>query len=213
MAGLLLLSSGGEFQKGNETADLYILGQVEGTVVIVAGTSQTARHGQIWFEGLGAKEVKTYWPEQPDEGAAHQSLETARLIYLAEAEPEAYRQNAALWKALEEARKAGATIAGAGGGAMVLGETFYDARLNQLATGRGILPGTAIVPHFNGSGRKWADKILALKTPPYLIGLDERVAIIGDGNDWQVWGRGWITLYRQGRPAKYQGGQPFKLAI
>ena len=34
----------------------------------------------------------------------------------------------------------------------------------------------------------------------------------GRGNDWQVYGRGWITIYRQGKPYKYQGGQPFKMA-
>jgi cyanophycinase-like exopeptidase len=120
-------------------------------------------------------------------------------------------QNNNAGAALKAALARGAVVGGVGGGAQVLTEYIYEPVEGQIQPGLALVPNAVFVPHFNGAGRKWVSAIRSALPQALLIGVDEKVAVIGQGNDWLVYGRGWITVYRQGKPFKYQGGQPFKL--
>ncbi len=227
MAGLIILGGGGEFQKGNEQADQHALQQAGGanaSVLIVptaggadGGIPMASRNGVNWFRSLGAEKVEALplanraEADQPELAAR---LTGANLIYMAGGNP-AYLLEAlkgsACWAAMREALANGAVVGGASAGAMVLMEHLYDPEGGQVRPGLGIIPNAIFAPHFNSFGRKWVSKIQTALPQALLIGVDEKVSIIGRGNDWQVYGRGWITIYRQGKPYKYQGGQPFKL--
>jgi cyanophycinase-like exopeptidase len=223
MAGFLVLSGGGEFQKGLEQADQFALQQAGGkeakVLIVTAGANGTAsaNSGLSWFRGLGATTVETLaLPDHTgaDREAAPAQLAGATLIYLAGADPiPLYEtlQDSRAWAAIRQAFAGGATLVGANAGAMVLMEHLYDPGSGKVRAGLGMFPNTIFVPQFNGPGRKWAAQVQKSVPQALLVGIDEKVAIGGRGNDWQVLGRGWVTIYRQGKPYKYQGGQPFKM--
>lgn len=230
MAGLILLAGGGEFQKGNEVADRYALEQAGGLdapVLVVptaggadGGVPMASRNGVNWFRQLGGRNVEALPLSnraEADDPALARRLASARLIYMAGGNPvyllEAL-QGSACWAAMQEAWQNGAVLGGASAGAMVLMEHLYNPANSTVRAGLGLLPGAAFIPHFNGFGRQWVDKLKAALPEGLIIGVDEKLAIIGQDNDWQVYGRGWVTLHRQGQPPnKYQGGQPFKLRV
>ncbi len=218
-----MLNGGGEFQKGQEQADLFALQQAggkEAKILILAdgeGGIPAAGRGANWFRSLGATNAQAL-PLVALTGADQpqliEKLAGANLIYLAGDNPAALLetlQGSPGWEAIRQAFAGGATLAGANAGAMVLMEHFYDPATNAIRPGLGLFQNTIFVPQFNGPGRKWIAQVQKAYPRVLLIGVDERVAIGGRGNDWQVFGRGWITLYRQGKPYKYQGGQPFKM--
>ncbi|HEX2910348.1 MAG TPA: cyanophycinase [Chloroflexia bacterium] len=226
MTGLIVLAGGGEFEKGYETADRFALEQAggpEAPVVIVptaggadGGIPMASRNGVNWFRQLGGRNVEALplaTRQDANKSEIVQQLEKARLVYMAGGSPayllEALKGSAA-WEAMQEALNSGAIVGGSSAGAMVLAQYMYNPSTGEVIPALGLLPNTLFIPHFNTFGRKWVDKIQAALPDVLIIGVDEKVAIIGRGNDWQVYGRGWITLYRKGKPAKYQGGQPFK---
>lgn len=227
MAGHLLLSGGGEFQKGYEQAGLFALQQAGGNqasvVILTTGPNgpALAEAGKNWFRSLGATTVETLFLEDPGETARPESvsrLAGANLVYLADGDPadwlETLQNGPAvnpIWATIRGNFANGKMLAAAGGGGMVLMEHFFDASSNIIRPGLGLFPNTLFVPQFNGPGRKWVPQIQKALPQALLIGIDEKVAIGGKNNDWQVFGRGWVTVYRQGKPYKYQGGQPFKM--
>jgi len=169
------------------------------------------------LRGLGATTVETI--PLPDHAGANREdtaalLAGANLIYLAGNNPlilfETLHDSRA-WTAIRQAFAGGATLVGANAGGMVLMEHLYDPDNAKIRAGLGMFPDTVFIPQFNGPGRKWAAHVQKLVPKALLVGIDEKVAIGGRGNDWQVLGRGWVTIYRQGKPYKYQGGQPFKM--
>jgi cyanophycinase-like exopeptidase len=216
MPGFILLGGGGEFQKGQEPSDQFALQQAGGAAarVLIITSGPDSPQGVNWFRSLGASNPAAFSlaaSGQPDL-LAH--LAGANLIYLTGENPGsllAGLQNSNAGAALKAALARGAVVGGVAGGAQVLMEYIYEPVEGQIRPGLGLVPNAVFVPHFNGAGRKWVPAIRAALPQALLIGVDEKVAVIGQGNDWQVHGRGWITVYRQGKPFKYQGGQPFKL--
>lgn len=227
MGGLIILGGGAEFQKGNEQADQYALQQAGGPaspVVILptaggadGGIPMASRNGVEWFRSLGARHVEAL-PLTNRTDATNPELAArlvgAKLIYMAGGNPvhllEAL-EGSKCWEAIQAALANGAVVGGASAGAMVLMEYLYDPSSGKVRPGLGLVPGAVFAPHFNSFGKKWVPQLQAALPHSLLIGVDEKVAIIGQDNNWQVYGRGWITIYRQGKPFKYQGGQPFKL--
>lgn len=223
MAGYLMLSGGGEFQKGQEQADLFALEQAGGKEAVIfsvaagdGGISQ-ANNGARWFRSLGATNVEALALKDRTEADRPElagKLGRANLIYLAGNHPTLWLEtlrDSPVWAAIRQAFANGAFLVGSNAGAMVLMEHLYDPASGTIRPGLDLVPNTIFVPQFNGPGRKWVPQIQKALPQALLIGVDERVAIAGRGNDWQVYGRGWITIYRRGKPFKYQGGQPFKM--
>ncbi len=227
MSGLILLAGGGEFQKGNETADRFALEQAGGLdapVMIIptaggadGGVPMASRNGVHWFRQLGATQVEALPVsnrQEANDPALAQRLTSARLIYMAGGSPGYLLdalQDSLCWKAMQQALASGAIVGGSSAGAMVLMEHLYDPSSGQVRAGLGLVKGALFIPHYNGFGRKWVERLQAARPDAILIGVDEKVAIIGNADNWQVYGRGWVTIYREGHPVKYQGGQGFRL--
>ncbi len=221
MSGILSLAGGQEFQKGNESLDRYLLQQAGGfaaPVVVVAmdrpdRAAISVKTGQKWLTELGATQVEGL-ALSGDNLVTGPELAAARLIYLTDGDLNLYLASLAnrqLWEVIRQAFGDGAILAASGAGAMILMETVYQPANDGVYAGAGLLPGSILIPHFNNVGRQWATRI-GPQLPPdsRLIGLDEKVAMVGQELAWQVYGRGWVTLYQQGQPSKYQGGQPFR---
>jgi cyanophycinase-like exopeptidase len=140
-------------------------------------------------------------------------------------------------EALYTALKRGVLLTGASGGAMLMcARSFvmtpelseeasrvwetgappdWDPPMPPLLDCLGIIPRSFCAPHFNRLfATKWLEHGL-LPAGHSLIGIDEQTALISEGNtgsatssDWQVAGRGMVTLYQGDQMAgRYPSGE------
>jgi cyanophycinase-like exopeptidase len=231
MSGLVMLAGGGEFDKGLEAADREALLQ-SGTgitsptpalslVVAVASsprkTGDLLNDGTLWLGKLGAFRCEGL---AINDRLAANTAETAskivdaRLIYLVGGDPTyliAALENTVTLTAMRRAVANGAVLAASGSGAMSLAQYAYIEEEDRLVNGLGFVPDSCVIPYHSSKGRKWSKRLTELLPQAYLLGLDEKCAMIGYGNDWRVFGRGWITVYKGGKPRKFVNGQPFAL--
>ncbi len=229
MAGLLVLAGGAEFQKGMDAADKYLIEQAGGPdapIVILptaggadGGEGMAARRGTEWFRQMGGRKVEAVMVvdrKSANDPALAARIEQAKLIYMAGGSPgfllDSLRGSAA-WQAALKAWEGGAILGGSSAGAMVLTQQMYDPSSGGLVAGLGLVEAAAFMPHHNGFGRRWFDKLNGLLPGATMLGVDEKTAIIGNGNNWRVYGKGWVTVYRAGQPFKFVSGQPLKLTI
>jgi len=112
-----------------------------------------------------------------------------------------------------EAYNNGAVIGGSSAGAMVLCQHYYDPYTQSLVDGLNLLPQAGVIPHHNTSGRSWASRLADRLPGVLLIGIDEQTGTIDDAeaDRWNVYGKGTITLYEDGKPVTYRPGESFFL--
>jgi len=227
VAGLIVLAGGAEFQKGFEGADKFLIEQAGGPdapIVILptaggadGGEGMAARNGTNWFRQLGGRNVEAVMVvdrQSADDPALAAKIAQAKLIYMAGGSPIFLLnslQGSAAWNAALQAWQNGAILGGSSAGAMVLAEYLYNPSGGGVVKALGLLEAGAIMPHHNNFGRGWYDKLNAALPGKTLLGISEKTAMIGQGNDWQVYGKSWVTVYRAGQAAKFVVGQPFKL--
>lgn len=133
-----------------------------------------------------------------DPGLAAQ-VSGAGLVYLSGGDP-AYLattlRGTAVWAAIVEAWKAGASLAGCSAGAMALAALVPSVKGRGQAPvpGLGLLPQLRVVPHFDrlaaGKGPSLDRFLLAHDDGVVVVGLDEQTALIGGPEHWSVQGRG-----------------------
>lgn len=229
MAGTLLLAGGGEFQKGFEVADqtaLELAGAESGgigAVLVLAVASglrratEMAQEGSVWFTKLGAAISEglalTDHTEANDPANAAR-IAQARLIYLVGGDPAyipAVLRDSASLAAIQKVFAKGGVVAGSGSGAMALAQYLYHEEKNELIPGLNFVPDCCVIPYHTSRGRKWSKKLVELLPTAYVLGLDEKIAIIGADNNWRVNGRGWVTVYKGSKTRKFVSGQPFAL--
>ena len=106
-----------------------------------------------------------------------------------------------LWDAIVDAWRGGAALGGSSAGAMALGGwTLIRERMpgdskRRYGDALNLVPGIAVLPHFDTFGKAWVDS--ALERAPAgttLVGLDERTAAVWTQGVWQALGAGGVTL-------------------
>ena len=99
----------------------------------------------------------------------------------------------------------GAVIAGSSAGAMVLCEYYFDPVSSQVVKGLNLVK----------RGQDWAPQLKKQLPDIILIGIDEETGTLKDASqkDWQVYGKGKITLYHSGHIDEFEAGQAFDLEI
>ena len=120
------------------------------------------------------------------------------------------------WDAIADAwRDGGAALAGSSAGAMALGEwTLIRAGMSharrRFAPALRVVPGAAVVPHFEEFGEGWLPSLDAAKRGAVLIGLDTRTAAVWRaGVGWRAKGSGRVVVIRDGeRQVRTDGGRP-----
>jgi len=143
-------------------------------------------------------------------------------------------QGTKVMEVLLSARERGVLISGASAGAMMMGEqaivitpelledigkywesgapSEWDPPMPPLIPALNWLPQTIVAPHFDRPwfSRKWLDRDF-IPDGFTLIGIDERTTLARKANgNWEVFGFGSITLYKQGREiAHYAAGDTF----
>jgi len=227
--GYLLIEGGAEFGGGMREPDLKAIelaGGVDAPLRIIPTAAapdknheRAGNNGLRWFQSLGAKDVTTVpilSKIRADDKKLAQTLRDAKLIYMLGGFTHYLGQtlkDSLAYEAMLEAYQNGAVIAGSSAGAMVMCESYYDPSSRRLHQGLNFVPKSVVLPHHNTFGKSWAPSLLKKLPDVTLIGIDEQTGMINDGENgaWAVYGRGSVTLYRQGQVETHQTGTTFSL--
>jgi len=219
--GYLLLEGGSEFGGWMRKPDLRAIelaGGSDAPVRIIPTAAVPDRNhdnagafGTRWFEGLGAWDVFSLLlidkASANDEEIAMVLRET-KFIYMLGGFTHYLGQTlkgSLAWKAAVDAYNNGAVIGGSSAGAMVMCEFYYHHNEKKVYEGLNLVPNSLVLPH--------PPKLLKDIPGVTLIGIDEETGMIDDGENhsWNVYGRGEVTLYRDGKVEIYKVGESFSI--
>lgn len=193
----------------------------------------SAPEGDAVFERWGRMGLEHYaamgWPaavlpvrtradaEREDLAA---ELDRADLVYLSGGNPRflgSTIEGTALWRALGRALDRGAVFAGCSAGAMVASQSRAQARERRVGAswtfGLGLVPHVSFGVHWDRMARipglRWwvTSRIPA---SAWFVGIDERTAILGDGERWRVFGLGGATVVHEDERRTYRAGESFE---
>ena len=227
--GFILLEGGAEFGGQMEIPDrqaIEMAGGVDAPISIIPAAAapdnnhlRAGKNAAGWFQALGATRL-TVLPiidrASADDPELAGSLQHSKLIYLLGGFPRYLAEtlmHTRCWQAIQAAYNTGAVIAGSSAGAMVLCHNYYDPVTAQVLPGLGLVGGICVIPHHDTFGSDWAAFLGPLLADTILVGIDEETGIIDSapGGRWQVFGKGAITIYRNGQTEKYTAEQTFGL--
>ncbi len=135
------------------------------------------------------------------------AIVAANLVYLSGGQPDyLYRTLAgtACWDAIMGVLAAGGVVAGCSAGAMIFG-----ARATPFPWhgGFALLPGALILPHYDEIAPQMARLVKAIMAPRRaVIGIDGNTALVCTSAGGSVAGSGGITVWKNGRSARYTPG-------
>jgi cyanophycinase len=223
--GLLALVGGDEFNPGNEEQDRMLAvaaGPGPAFVVPTAAArqkpEQSVAHAKRWFRQFGVDLQELPVLKRTDARSAElaQGARAGGLFYLVGGDPgfvaEVLR-GSAVWAAMFEAWRDGAALAGSSAGSMALcSHTLVRAKWpnhvnRRPADALGLVPKTAVLPHFDTFGHKWVESAQAAAPDLCLLGIDERSAAVWDGTKWLAAGPGAVTVINRAKVARFTSGQ------
>ncbi len=225
-AGPLALVGGDELNPGNEPQDRVLIEAADGGPAFVVATAAT-RHGpdlavanaQRWFARLGLRvdELPATKRSHVSSPEIAQRARSGRFFYLVGGDPGIVPRTLSgslVWRAIVDAWRGGAALAGSSAGAMALGEwTLVRERMpgderRRYAPALALVPGVAVVPHFDRFGHRWVEGALASapRDDVLLVGPDERTAALWRDGSWTALGDGGVTVIRRDGPATFPSG-------
>jgi cyanophycinase len=199
-----------------DLADTYLLGLNGNRRVLVIATAcapegddvmtKWETMGQAHFRKFGVEAVPVRIRDQDEANVAANAEQIAgagfvwfsggRATYLAEA-----FHDTACWRALEEANRNGAIVAGSSGGLGVLNVNTIDPAIEgpQAPTGLGLAAPVRALPHFDRMEVRrpeFVERALGLIQPGQkLAGVDEDTAIVWHAGEWRVIGHKRAVVY------------------
>jgi cyanophycinase len=224
-----ILTGGNEFEKGLEFADqeaIALAGVASaspGLCLVVAITNsqrkgeELSQAGAFWFSNMGARNCERLALSSLEACNDPQNvakLEKASLLYLVGGDPAFMLeciQDSELKAVFTNSLTRNGVLGGSGSGAAVLAQYVYLEDRDELVAGLGLIPAGCLIPYHSSKGRKWAKRLAELLPTAYVFGIDDKTSAIGYDNNWRVYGRGWVTVYKGGKPRKFVSGQPFML--
>lgn len=182
---------------------------------------RAGRNGVRWFESLGATDVHALPLTDRESANAPEIVEAlsrSGFIFLLGGFPHYLGQTligSEGLKAMENAYHRGAVIGGSSAGAMVLCGCYYDPAAMRLEKGLNLVPETCVIPHFDRSKEGWVSHLASSAPAILLIGIDEETGMINDApdNQWQVYGKGSVTLIKNRRRLRFGRNDCFSLTI
>lgn len=221
MAGLLALVGGDEFHPGNEEQDrLLVAAAAAGPAFLLPTAAARSRPdltvatAQEWFGGLGLEVEGLNVLKRTDANSRELADRAAAggFFYLAGGDPGHLARTLVgtrVWAAIRSRWLAGAALAGSSAGAMALCEwTLIRASWPHSAQRRDeqaldLVPGTAVLPHYDTFGQRWVDSASAALPSAVLLGLDERTAAVWD-RGWRAVGPGRVVIWSGGRERQFR---------
>jgi cyanophycinase len=221
--GTLVLCGSGEFTPAMAEVDRGILagiGSRQVRVAIVptaAGLEDTPKSwvemGTAHFAALGAEATGVMVLDRADaEDPRHAAaIANADWIYFSGGKPGYLVETLSgspFWSAVLARHRAGAVLAGASAGAMMLGsrtlhfpdgldETTGIPRRVAVRDALGLLPGIFVAPHFDTvPAELWRSWVHIWPDQHRMLGIDEDTAIVERADRWSVVGRGRAVVFR-----------------
>ena len=95
---------------------------------------------------------------------------------------------------------------------MVLGSEVFDfPQVWRTIPALGLVPGIAIIPHFDELPSLMVGTITRLRHKSTVIGIDGTTALVGSGNQWTVYGRGSVTVFTKNGKQLYSESEVIPL--
>jgi cyanophycinase len=228
--GYILLEGGDEFGGGMEEPDrraLELAGGLHVPISIIPTAAAPANdhynagnNGMEWFRSLGTTNVTAlpiFDRKSADDHGVVEILRQSKMIYMLGGSPHYLEQClrvSASWQAMLAAYEMGAVLGGSSAGAMVLCDHYYDPFKNEVYEGLGLIPGACVIPHHETFGQRWISHLQELLPGILLIGINEQTGMLNDGaqGQWQVYGKGTVTLHQGQNTSIFGPGQCFDLA-
>ena len=220
MTGWFALVGGDEFRPGCEDMDGAILAatgvphpsvQVLPAAATFENPARAASNGVAYLSRLGgaASALMVLGPADANDEEMVAPVDSANLIYLTGGSPTHLLDTLSkslLVKAIRRALDRGAVIAGSSAGAMVLGPWM---RFGEWKRGLSLVPGIVTLPHHEGSDPNAVAGELASSAPSNVtvLGIDGMTCCLGREYEWQVLGRGRVTVYQSGQWRAYAAGE------
>jgi cyanophycinase len=222
---MLALVGGDEFNPGNEEQDRMLAAAARPGAAFVVPTAaarqkpeQSVAHAKRWFRqfGLELEELPVLKRADATSPAMAERARAGGFFYLVGGDPglvPKVLRGSAVWTAMFEAWLGGAALAGSSAGAMALcSHTLVRAswpnRFNRRpADGLGVVPKTAVLPHFDTFGHRWVESAQESAPELCLLGIDERSAAMWDGAKWLAAGPGAVTVVKGAKVARFTSGQ------
>jgi len=210
------LLGSGAFEPWAEEVDRLALGSSSGdarAAVLLLGSpgDQADRRADAalrHFERVGAPADVVPLGSRADAFAAdlHERIDGVCLVHLSAPDASSSIRTllaTPMWETVLEAVDRGAAFTASGGGIAALGDAAFverehPARWDDWPRGLRLLEGTILVPHWDELGRNRPDlqEFLGREVPTdeTVIAIDDRTALIGDGDLWQVKGDGQVQI-------------------
>ena len=225
--GPLALVGGDELNPGNEPQDEVLVRAAGVGPAFVLATAAGRQHPEAavanavrWFAGLGLRieELPATRRSDAKDGANVARAREGRFFYLVGGDPGLVPKVLAgtpLWEAIVGAWVGGAALAGSSAGAMALGEwTLVRERMpgddrRRYLPALGLVPGVAVLPHFETFGHRWVDSAerAAPRSDVVLLGIDERTAALHHDGAWRAFGDGGVTVIAGGERRRFASGE------
>lgn len=222
-AGPLALVGGDELNPGNEPQDEVLVAAAAGGPAYVLATAAgrqrpelAVEHAVRWFAALGLdlEELPATKRSHATSAENAERARAGRFFYLVGGDPGLVPKTLAdtpLWSAIVAAWRDGAALAGSSAGAMALCEwTLVRDRMpgddrRRYAPALGLVPGVAVLPHFDTFGHRWVDSA-SERDGVILLGLDERTAALWEDGAWRALGDGGVTVIANGECRRFEDG-------
>ena len=221
---MLALVGGDEFNPGNEEQDRLLAGAAKAGPAFVVptaaarqGPEEAVAHATAWFEqfGLAVGELPVLKRADANSKDIAEKARSGGFFYLVGGDPGLVAQVLAgsrVWAAIFEAWLDGAALAGSSAGAMALcSHTLIRAswpnRFNRRpAEAVGLVPGTAVLPHYDTFGHRWLESARRELPDVTLLGIDERTAAVWSRDVWNAAGPGAVTVIKGSKTATFTTG-------
>ena len=174
-----------------------------------------AAHGVEHFERVGASafSVNIYYAATANDAAIVDELRRADMVYIAGGSPShllASLKDSLAWSCLIDLAQKGVIIAGSSAGAMIFGERMHYR--GQDVDGLGLVPGVAVMPHFERVPEERAAQLQASLSPGLtLLGIGGATGCVLHGGEWLVEGPGQVTVISQSGIENFVAGARFEL--
>ena len=182
-----------------------------------------AAMGVDHFSALGAEVEPVLIRDRAgaDDDAHAQAIGEADLVYLSDGRArhlldtlEGSRAGRAIW----DASRRGAIIAGCSAGAMALGDRHWSFRRRLVPTpvrwrrGLGLVSNLSVIPRYDARPEALC-ALLAMRAPrgSVVVGIDTDTAVVGRDGSWQVHGRSRVTVWRGRHRERFRSGDAFRL--
>ncbi len=174
-----------------------------------------ADRGVKHFEQLGAHAfaVNIHDAATANDGAIVEELRRADVVYFAGGSPShllASLKDSLAWSCLIDLAQKGVILAGSSAGAMVFGERMHYR--GQDVEGLGLVPGVAVMPHFERVSEERAAQVQASLSPGLtVLGIAGATGCVLQDGEWLVEGPGQVTVISQSGIESFVAGARFGL--